>query len=90
MGSLPCSEPLVSRLRYASQEIQIRHEYLHPGDYQYFKAIQGNTITQEYVTARYIVVLRGAIVIRTQGGPKKLHIPLFSHTILGPDYYVPP
>ena len=40
-GSLPHPEPLVSRLRYAPRVIQIRSQYLHPGDYQPFKVIQG-------------------------------------------------
>ena len=31
----------------------------------------------------------GGIVIGTHG-PKNLYIPLFLHTILGPDYYLPP
>ena len=35
-------------------------------------------------------LLRGAIVIRTHDVPKNPYIPLFLHTILGPDYYVLP
>ena len=37
--------PLVSRLRYASQVIKTLSQYLHPGSYRPFKAIQGNTTT---------------------------------------------
>ena len=32
-GSLPDPEPLLSRLRYASQVMQIRSQYLQPGDF---------------------------------------------------------
>ena len=42
---MPHLEPLVSRLRFAFQVIQIRSRYLHPGDYRPFKVIQVNTIT---------------------------------------------
>ena len=31
-----------------------------------------------------------AIIIRTHDGPKNPYMPVFLHTILGPDYYVPP
>ena len=41
---MPHPEPLVSRLRYASQVIQTRSPYLQPGDYRPFKVIQGNTV----------------------------------------------
>ena len=36
------------------------------------------------------VVLRGAILNRTYGTPKNLHISLFLPTIFGPIYYGPP
>ena len=40
--------PLVSRLRYAAfLEMQIRSQYLRPGNYRPFMAIQGNTITRD-------------------------------------------
>ena len=35
-------------------------------------------------------LLRGAIVIRTHNVHKSPYISLFSCTVLGPDYYVPP
>ena len=35
-------------------------------------------------------ILPGGIVIRTHDGPPSPYIPLFLHTTLGPDYYVPP
>ena len=38
-------KPLVSHLRYASQVIPIRSQYLFPGNYRPFKDIQGNTVT---------------------------------------------
>ena len=44
-GSCLILKPLVSRLRFASQVIQIRSQYLYPGNYRSFKVIQGNTIT---------------------------------------------
>ena len=31
------------------------------------------------------ILSRVTIIIRTHDGPKKTHIPLFLHTILGPD-----
>ena len=40
--------------------------------------------------SQYVQVLLEAIVIRTHDGPKNSYIPLFLHTILGLDYYVPP
>ena len=36
-----------------------------------------------------ILVLRGAIVIRTHDVPKNPYIPLFLHNMFGPDYYEP-
>ena len=45
---------MVSRLRYASQVIQIRSQYLHPGDYRPFKVIQGNIITLAHSDEPYI------------------------------------
>ena len=45
---MPRPEPEVSRLKYASQAIQIRSQYLHPGDCRPFKVIQGNTTTPSY------------------------------------------
>ena len=44
-GSCLTLKLLVSRLRYAFQVLQIRSQYLHPGNYGIFKVIQGNTIT---------------------------------------------
>ena len=44
---MPRSESLVSRLRYASQVIQIRPHYLPSGDDRPFQVIQVNTITFE-------------------------------------------
>lgn len=38
-------KPLVSCLRYASQVIHVRSQYLYPGGYPPLKVIQGNTIT---------------------------------------------
>ena len=38
---MPCPESLISRLRYASQVIQTRSQYLHLKDYRSFKVIQG-------------------------------------------------
>ena len=35
-------------------------------------------------------LLRGATLIRTHDGYKNPYTPLFLHTIVGPDYYVPP
>ena len=32
---------------------------------------------------------KGHSIIRTHDGPKILYIPLFLHSILGPDYHVP-
>ena len=35
-------------------------------------------------------LLRGATLIRTHDGYKNPYTPLFLHTIVGPDYYIPP
>ena len=48
------SNPLVSRLRYASQVIQIRSQCLHPVGYRRFKVIQGHTITLAHSDEPYI------------------------------------
>ena len=47
-------EPLVFRLRYASQVIQLRSHYLHPGSYRPFKIIQGNTIALAHSDGPYM------------------------------------
>ena len=48
-------EPFVSRPRHASQLLQIRSQYLHPGDYRPFKrVIQDYTVTQAHPDEPYI------------------------------------
>ena len=47
-------KPLVSHLRYASQVIPIRSQYLCPGNYRPFKVIQGNTVTLAHSDEPYM------------------------------------
>ena len=44
LGSCLALKPLVSRLRYASKVMQMRSQYLCPGNCRPVKVIQGNTI----------------------------------------------
>ena len=53
-GSMPCPEPVVSLLRYASQGIQMCSQYLHSGDYRPFKVVQGNIITLAHSDEPYM------------------------------------
>ena len=53
-GSCLALKPLLSRLRHASQVIQIQSQYLCPGNYRPFKVIQGNTITLAHSDKRRI------------------------------------
>ena len=45
-GSRLPLKPPVSHLRYASQVIPVRSQYLRLGNYRHFKSIKGNTVTQ--------------------------------------------
>ena len=54
---MPRSETPGFRLSYASQVIQKRFHYLHPGGYQPFKVIQGNATTLAHFDEQYIPCL---------------------------------
>ena len=54
LGSCLALKPLVSRLRYASQVIQIRSQNRCPGHYRPFKVIQSNTITLAHSDEPYM------------------------------------
>ena len=54
LGSCLALKPLVSRLRYASQVIRIRSQYLCPGNYRSFRVIQGDTITLAHSDEPYM------------------------------------
>ena len=54
LGSCFALKPLVSRLRYPSQVIQTRFQYVCPGNYRHFKVIQGNTITLAHFNEPYM------------------------------------
>ena len=57
----------------------------------FYYQVPGNLLIACYVLRGIPgTVLREAIVIRTHDGPKHPHISLFLHTIIGPDYNVPP
>ena len=53
-GSCLALKPLVSHLRYASQVIPIRSQYLCPSNYRPFKVIQGNTVTLAHSDEPYM------------------------------------
>ena len=85
--------------RYAEVNLECTHYLVYMYRYHsyalisFWTQIYGALGIDKYIHERSLYfrpVLRGGIVIRTHEKPKKQYIPLFLHTMLGPDCYVPP